>query len=69
MYNIVQNLVQFLYQTHFSVVQQYYNFSSCLWSTTFCTILYYLCTTLYKIVQVVQIVQPFVQYCNGLVCR
>ena len=24
---------------------------------------------LFNIVQVVQVVQPFVQYCNGLVCR
>ena len=58
-----------LYNILFKPIFRLYNFSSCLWSTTFCTILYNLCTMLYNIVQVVQVVQPFVQYCNCLVCR
>ena len=58
-----------LYNFVFKPIFQLYNFSTCIACTTFCTILYNMCTILCIIVQVVQVVQPFVQYCNGLVCR
>ena len=58
-----------LYNFVFKPIFQLYNFSTCFVCTTFCTILYNMCTILCNIVQVVQVVQPFVQYCNGLVCR
>ena len=59
MYNIVQNLVQFLHQTHISVVQllklfMVYN------------LLYNLVQSLYN---VVQHCTGCTGYCNGLVCR
>ena len=62
-------LYKTLYNFVFKPIFQLYNFSTCLMCTIFCTILYNLCTILCIIVQVVQVVQPFVQYCNGLVCR
>ena len=62
-------LYKTLYNFVFKPIFQLYNFSTCFVCTTFCTIWYNMCTVLCNIVQVVQVVQPFVQYCNGLVCR
>ncbi len=68
--NIVQNLVQWFCTIMFSnPFFRLYKFSTCLKCTIFCTIFYNLCTILFIIVHVVQVLQPFVQYCNGLVCR